>query len=169
MIILNILFAIAWMALNNAYTPVDFVAGLLFGFLVIIVSRRVLTREPLSLQSWFTFSARRNYPLLVWRWAAFIVFGFWSIVKANIVMARIVLSPQLRLQPGIIAIPLDITSEIGITILSNLITLTPGTVALDVSSDRKTLYLHAMDARDPDALRRETKQEFERRVMELLP
>jgi multicomponent Na+:H+ antiporter subunit E len=68
-----------------------------------------------------------------------------------------------------VAIPLDLQSDEGITTLANLITLTPGTVTLDVSSDRKTLYIHAFDASDPEGLVRDTKERFERRVRELLP
>ena len=54
------------------------------------------------------------------------------------------------------------------TFLANSITLTPGTLGLDVSEDRKTLYVHSMWVDDPDEVRREIKQGFERRVLELM-
>ena len=62
--------------------------------------------------------------------------------------------------------PLDLKSDAGITVLANLITLTPGTLSLDVSPDRKTLFVHALHVEDPDAFRREVKEGFERRVKE---
>ena len=71
------------------------------------------------------------------------------------------------LSPGIVAVPLDLTSDAGITVLANLITLTPGTLSLDVSPDRRTLWVHALDVADPDAFRREVKEGFERRVKEV--
>ncbi len=60
------------------------------------------------------------------------------------------------------------TSDVEITLLANLVTLTPGTLSLDVSEDRSTLFVHAMFVDDPDVLRREIKHGFERRVLELL-
>jgi multicomponent Na+:H+ antiporter subunit E len=106
---------------------------------------------------------------MTWKWLGFFGFGFGEIVKSNIAVARAVLSPELKLDPGIVAIPLDLRSDEGITTLANLITLTPGTVTLDVSSDRKTIYIHAFSVGDVEALRRDTKALFERRVLELLP
>ena len=64
--------------------------------------------------------------------------------------------------------PLDVKSDAGILLVANLIALTPGTLSLDLSRDRRTLYVHAMFIDDPDALRRELKQGMERRVIEVV-
>ena len=69
------------------------------------------------------------------------------------------------LRPGIISIPLDVQTDEEIMLLVNLIMLTPGTLALDVSSDRRELFLHVMSADDPDAVRAQIKNGFERRVL----
>lgn len=168
MLSLNILLALAWVVINNSYTPADLIVGLIFGFLVLRVSWRALSDEPFSARRYFRFYSRR--PLtMTWRWVRFLAFGFVEIVKSNIAVTKAVLSPKMNLRPGIVAIPLDLKSDEGITTLANLITLTPGTVTLDVSSDRKTLYIHAFEVGDPEALRRETKASFERRVKELWP
>jgi multicomponent Na+:H+ antiporter subunit E len=90
-----------------------------------------------------------------------------ELLRANIRVARDVLRPLRHLRPGIVAVPIELDSDIQITILSTLITLTPGTLTLDVSTDRKTIYIHAMDAHDPDKLRAQLKGGFERRVKEL--
>jgi multicomponent Na+:H+ antiporter subunit E len=79
-----------------------------------------------------------------------------------------VVTPTAYMRPAVIGIPLDVESDAEIATLAILITLTPGTLALDVSSDRKTLYVHAMYVTDPEAIRREIKRGFERRVLELL-
>jgi multicomponent Na+:H+ antiporter subunit E len=71
------------------------------------------------------------------------------------------------MRAAIIAIPLDAESDLEITVLANLITLTPGTLSLDVSQDRKILYIHAMHVRDVDKFRHDIKARFERRVMEV--
>jgi multicomponent Na+:H+ antiporter subunit E len=72
------------------------------------------------------------------------------------------------MRPGIIAIPLDARTDLEITLLANLITLTPGTLSLDVSADRRVLYIHVMyiDNDDIEAVRRNIKDGFERRVLE---
>lgn len=168
MIWLNLLLALTWVVLNGAYGPADWAVGLLFGFLVLRISWRAFTDEPFRYRRYFRF--RTSNPLLTtWRWLRFLAFGFGEIIKSNLEIARAVLAPRLKLDPGIVAIPIDVKSDAGITTLANLITLTPGTVTLDVSSDRKTLYIHAFSVGDAEALRRDTKAAFERRVQELLP
>ena len=67
-----------------------------------------------------------------------------------------------------VGVPLDATTDAEIALLANLVTLTPGTLSLDVSADRRVLYVHGMFVDDPDELRRAVKQGFERRVLELL-
>ena len=74
----------------------------------------------------------------------------------------------LQMKPGILAIPLDVTRDSEILLLAMLINLTPGSVALDVSDDRKVMYVHVMYIDSPDAARSEIKDGFERRVRQLL-
>ena len=90
-----------------------------------------------------------------------------EILLSNAAVARSLLSPVSSLSPGIVAVPLDLKSDAGITVLANLVTLTPGTLSLDVSPDRTTLYVHALHVEDPEAFRREVKEGFERRVKEV--
>ncbi|MBW2487296.1 MAG: Na+/H+ antiporter subunit E, partial [Deltaproteobacteria bacterium] len=75
--------------------------------------------------------------------------------------------PGFQMRAAIVAIPLDAESDLEITVLANLITLTPGTLSLDVSPDRKTLYVHAMHVDDVEEFRQDIKQRMERRVMEV--
>jgi multicomponent Na+:H+ antiporter subunit E len=72
------------------------------------------------------------------------------------------------MRPAIIAIPLDARTDLEITLLSNLIALTPGSLGLDVSDDRSVLYVHGMFVDDPDAFCRDIKDHLERRLLELL-
>jgi len=79
-----------------------------------------------------------------------------------------VIKPLPLMRPGVIGVPLDAETDLEITLLANLISLTPGTLSLDVSPDRKTLYIHAMYVINPDDLRKEIKEGLERRLLELL-
>lgn len=97
----------------------------------------------------------------------FIIFFLYELVLANLRLAKDSLRPTRELRPGIIAVPLELQTAWQIIVLSNLITLTPGTLSLDVSPDGKTLYVHAMDASDIESVRSGIKTGLERRVKEL--
>jgi multicomponent Na+:H+ antiporter subunit E len=79
------------------------------------------------------------------------------------------LRPRLDIRPAILALPLDLRSDVGITLLADLITLTPGTTALHVSEDRRTLYLHCINAASPEAVVSGLKTGFEAAVRRVLP
>jgi multicomponent Na+:H+ antiporter subunit E len=97
----------------------------------------------------------------------FVVIFLWEVVMANITIVQTVLSPKLDVTPAIIALPLDIETEAEITLLANMITLTPGTLSLDVSDDRSVLYVHAVDVKDPEKVKQDIKQVFEKLVHEV--
>ena len=98
----------------------------------------------------------------------FLPWFLWQMVVSNLRVAYDVITPWHTSKPGVVAVPLDAETDLEITLLANLITLTPGTLTLDVSEDRKTLYLHAMFITDPEDVRREIKDGLERRLLELL-
>jgi multicomponent Na+:H+ antiporter subunit E len=98
----------------------------------------------------------------------FIPLFFWEVLKSNLRVAWDVVTPNRWRQPGIVAIPLDATTDVEITVLANLITLTPGTLCVDISEDRLTLYVHSMFVDEPERVRREIKWRFERWVLALL-
>ncbi len=76
--------------------------------------------------------------------------------------------PKPRLRPAIIAYPLTVTTDAQITLLANMITLTPGTLSVDVSRDRKTLFIHAIDIADREALIGRIAAGFETKVLRVL-
>ena len=98
----------------------------------------------------------------------FIGYYLWELVKSNAIIAYDVLTPTHHMKPGVIGIPIEAKTDLEITALANLITMTPGTLSLDISPDRKTLYVHAMYIHDPEELRRDIKENFEPRVLALL-
>ncbi len=89
----------------------------------------------------------------------------WEIFHSNFTVAFDILTPAHRMRPGIVAVPLDAKTDFEITLLANLITMTPGTLSLDLSDDRSTLYVHAMYITDPEEIRQSIKQDLERRVL----
>lgn len=97
---------------------------------------------------------------------AIVLAAFFSreLLIANLRVALDVLRPIDHLRPAVVAIPLDITSDAEILLLSMLINITPGSVTVDLSEDRRTLYVHVMHVETAEQSRREIKTGFERRV-----
>jgi multicomponent Na+:H+ antiporter subunit E len=103
----------------------------------------------------------------VWLVVELTLYFLWELFRANLRVARDVVTPKHYKRPGVVAVPLDVRTSSEITLLACLITLTPGTLSLDVSRDRSVLYIHEMFITDPDDVRRSVKEGFERRVLEV--
>ena len=152
--LLNILLAMAWTALTGQFTPINLLIGFLLGYVALWLTQRT--------------EARSSYFSKVRQVICFAFFFLWEVIKANLRVAYEVLTPGQGMTPGVIAIPLDAKTDAEIASLANLITLTPGTLSLDVSSDRRVLYIHAMYIRDADQFRSQIKEGLERRLLEVL-
>ncbi|MFH1996449.1 MAG: Na+/H+ antiporter subunit E [Candidatus Omnitrophota bacterium] len=74
----------------------------------------------------------------------------WECFKANIDVAYRVMHPDLPINPGIVKVKTSLTSEIGLTFLANSITLTPGTLSVDVDQAGGFLYVHWIDVKEKD-------------------
>jgi multicomponent Na+:H+ antiporter subunit E len=152
--LINLLMAFIWVTLTGVFTSGQFLVGFILGFFILWLGTRGGERS-----SYFK-KARQV--------AGFSLFFLWELVKSNLRLAHDVVTPRFRMKPGVVAVPLDVETDEEITLLANLISLTPGSLSLDVSDDRKVLYVHAMFVEDPKAFRREIKEGLERRVMEVL-
>jgi multicomponent Na+:H+ antiporter subunit E len=154
MLLINILLALAWGALTGNFSPVNLLFGFGLGYFLLWLGQRRL--EP------------SNYFVKARRVIGFAFYFLWQLILANLRVTYGVLAPNHRLRPAVLAIPLDVRTDAEITLLANLLTLTPGSLSLDVSEDRKVLYLHVMHMTDEEQTRREIKEGFEPRVREIL-
>ncbi|GAB5461968.1 MULTISPECIES: Na+/H+ antiporter subunit E [Hoeflea] len=152
LLLVNVLLALVWTAVSGSFSFLNFA----FGFVLAIFALSLI-REQVGSVGYFS-RARRVLSL-------FLLFIYELVLSAWRV-ATTVLSPRMDIKPGIIAYPLKVDRDFEITILANLITLTPGTLSIDVSDDRRILYVHAMDASDPEATKRDIAEGFERKIME---
>ncbi|RPJ19758.1 MAG: Na+/H+ antiporter subunit E [Planctomycetaceae bacterium] len=154
MLFINLLLALVWTFLTGAATPNTLLEGFAVGYLVLWLA------SPLYGTSTYFRKFRQA--------VSFFVFFLQELIIATLRVAYVVVKPRISIRPGIVAVPLDVRTNAEITLLANLITLTPGTLTLDISDDRRVMYVHVMDVDDVDAFRQEIKQGFERRVGELL-
>jgi multicomponent Na+:H+ antiporter subunit E len=153
-LLLNVLLALTWASASGDFTLGNLGLGFALSFAVLAFAQPVLGRSPYFAKA----------PRLL-RLAGFFV---WELVAASLRVAHDVVTPTHYSRPGVIAVPLEARTDFEITALANLISLTPGTLSLDVSADRRVLYIHAMFVDDPDAVRRQIKDGFERRLLEVL-
>lgn len=104
----------------------------------------------------------------IFKGIGFIGFYLKEILISNIRVAYDALTPTHQMKPGIIAVPLDATTDTEILAFSNLMSMTPGTMSFAISEDKTQLYVHAMYVDDPEALQQEIKNEFEQRIIGVL-
>ncbi|MBI3997530.1 MAG: Na+/H+ antiporter subunit E [Armatimonadetes bacterium] len=148
----NLLLALTWTAVTGRFTLSNLALGFALGYLALRFSGLV---------------GRAAYGSRIRRVIEFLLFYFWELLLANLRVAYDVLTPRHHMRPGILAIPLDARTDGEIAILANLITLTPGTLSLDVSDDRQVLYIHATYVDEVEAFRQRLKEKLERRVLEV--
>ena len=97
----------------------------------------------------------------------FSFFYIGEVIIANMRIAYEIITPGQNMKPGVLAIPLDLQTDMEILTINNLITMTPGTLSLDVSTDKKVIYIHAMYIDDADEIRRQIKAGLEKKIMEV--
>lgn len=150
----NIFLAVVWAFAWGDFTLGNLLVGLVLGYAVLWLGADIF--------------GSASYCHRVPRLIALVLFFVSKVLQANLRVAYDVMTPKHRMRAGIIALPLDAKTDGEITLLAAMITLTPGTLALGVSADRKTLYVHSMYIDDPEEEKRALKGGFERRLLEVL-
>lgn len=151
--LINILLAIAWMLLTGDLEFVNFIEGLFIGYIILFISRGALQSN--------------KYFKRIPKFIAFVFYFIYELVKANLIVTYDIVTPKDKMRPGIIALPLDAKTDFEITLLANLITLTPGTLSLDTSDDKKLLFVHSMYIDDIEKFKAEIKNGLEKKLLEL--
>lgn len=151
--LLTLVLALVWMLLTNELSVATLIPGLLLGWIIPLFTlhfwpERVVIRRPLTL-------------------LRFIIVVLTDILIANFIVAGLILRGPRPLRPAFVRLPLALHSELAISLLSNTICLTPGTVSAELSADRRYLLIHALNTDDPEALLRTIKQRYEAPLKEV--
>ncbi|MBV0934538.1 Na+/H+ antiporter subunit E [Marinobacterium weihaiense] len=149
----SLLLLVVWLLLNNTVSPGHLVLGTVLALIIPLLCAPLQTTQP-----------RVVRPLLALRYTLKVLV---DIVVANIEVAILVLGPMRRLQPGFVAVPLEITADLPVTLLASTVSLTPGTVSAEVSEDRQWLYVHALNLTDEQALIDTIKTRYEAPLKEI--
>lgn len=152
-VVLNTVIAIMWAVLWNSYTGVDFLLGYIVGIIILFVLRRFLH---------FDFYMRRVF-------AAFKLIALFikELIISNIDVVKVLLSPKFDIEPGIIEVPTQLKSDWELTLLASLISLTPGTLSMDFSEDKKSIFVHSIHVPNKEQMIREIHDTFEKAIMEV--
>lgn len=150
----NLLLALMWVILTGDFNTMNLLLGFFIGYLVLGVMQRQVP-------------VLRGYTRRLPKLFGFMMYFIKELVQANLIVAMDIVTPNWKMKPGVIAMELEANTEVEITLLANLIALTPGTLTLDVSDDKRVMYIHAMFLDDEEELRRSLKK-MERRVLKIL-
>ncbi|MFZ4863602.1 Na+/H+ antiporter subunit E [Sphingobacterium sp. Mn56C] len=152
--LMNLLLSFIWVALTGSMYYTNFLFGFMLGFAILWIMNR--TDED------------RRYFYKVPQIISLVFYFVYEMLRANIQVAYDVMTPKYFMRPGIVKYPMNAKTEMEINLLSTMISLTPGTLILDISEDRKTMYIHVMYLNDPEKFVRDTKKGLERRLLEAL-
>jgi len=152
-ILLNFFIALVWMLISSSLNAATFVIGYIIGFVLIFMMRR--------------FFNNRIYTVRLWAAFKLMLLFFRELTLSNISVLLLVIKPKLNIKPMIFSMPTELEHDWEITLLSSLITLTPGTIVINVSDDQNTLYIHALHVDDVDEAIDSIKNSFEKAIKEV--
>lgn len=154
-IFLVVVLSLIWAAVTGTFTMMSLLLGAAIGVVAALLIRDQVDRPHI---------ARR-----LWRIIGLALLFIYELIISAWRVAVLVASPNMkaRVRPAIIAYPLSVETDREITLLAMMITLTPGTLSIDVAEDRSVLYIHALEMTDREETIRSIKQGFERRIMEV--
>lgn len=150
---LTLVLTLLWLLLSNSLAPGHLLLGLALGWLIPLLTLRL-----------WPDTVHFHHPLTLLR---FIGRVLWDILVANLNVAQLILGKPERLSPAFFEIPLELKSELAISLLANTISLTPGTLSVELSPDHRTLLVHGLDVSDPAATCAEIKTRYEAPLKEV--
>jgi multicomponent K+:H+ antiporter subunit E len=152
--ILSLMLLILWLLLVNAVSPGNVLLGLLLAWLI-----------PLFTARFWEAQVEIHRPLVLARFFGRVLA---DILIANINVAALIVGPSQRIRPGFIVMPLALRGNVGVSLLANTVSLTPGTLSAYLSVDRRHLVIHALEADDPDAIIATIRERYEQPLLEAL-
>ncbi len=146
-----------WIGFTNTFDMQEIIVGVLLTALISFLGIRLFTCCDLSLL----------HPVRLYNIAKFIIVFLIALIKSNFDVARRVLSPSLPINPGIVKFKTKLKTNFSKMVLANSITLTPGTLTIDVVDD--TFYVHWIDTltTNPEESYKEIAEQFEEILLKI--
>jgi multicomponent Na+:H+ antiporter subunit E len=131
---------ICWAGLTDIKSPEEMIAGIFISIIVSLIAGQML----------ITSAKSRNLLKRIFAFFSYLIKFVWELIKANVHVAYIVLHPKMPIKPGIVKIKSNLKNDSALTVLANSITLTPGTLTIDINKSKGELYVHWIDAATTD-------------------
>jgi len=132
---------IIWLIANASLAYHTVVAGLVISALIALLFATF--SRVYSVVSWS--------PFVIYYYLLYLIVFLIELVKANVHVMRLVFSPKINIHPGIVEIKTELKSPMGRLALANSITLTPGTLVVDIKDD--SLFVHCIDIKSIDKVK----------------
>lgn len=152
--LINIFFGFLWMAMSNEYNSEYFAVGFFWGLVIILLFRKILPGKNL-------------YLVYIYRWIKLLLIFIVELIKADIAVFKLMFKPNLDVNPAIFEYPLEVKKNWQITMLANMITLTPGTITVNVGYDNSKLFIHRLDTENIEEEILTIKNSFEKALLEV--
>ncbi len=152
--LINIVFAFVWMLLQGDLHFYKFMEGFVVAYIFLWITRKS--------------AVTTHYFPKIFQVIGFVLYFIKELIVSNLIVAYDIITPGFYMKPAILAIPLDCKTDLEITLFANLITLTPGTWSIDVSTDKSTLYIHAMYVDDIEKFKLDLKNGLERKLLKVM-
>jgi multicomponent K+:H+ antiporter subunit E len=152
--ILTLMLLGLWLLLVNSLAPGQILLGAVLAWSI-----------PLYTARFWTAQIKVRRPRLLLRLAGTILY---DILVANIAVARLIIGPRAHIRPAFIRMPLRLQGNVGVSLLANVITLTPGTLSASLSPDRSELIIHALQGDDPEAIIADIRARYEQPLLDAL-
>ncbi len=151
----NLVLGLAWTAITGSFTAPNFLLGVGVGFVALMITQRV---------PGFPRYSRRS-----WNVVALVLYALLEIFRANLRVSRDILAGE-RMQPALVSVPIRSRTDTEVTLLAALVTLTPGTTAIDLSPDGEHMLVHFTNLPDGgvEEARDSVLSGFERRILQVL-
>ena len=150
----NLVLALLWASMFGSVDPPTLFTGFVLGFLLLACVD--VERFPSA------------YAVRVWNVARLVVRVAWEVLVSNVKVSQDIITPRLIARPAIYSYEMEARTDAEITLLTLIVSFTPGTLALELSEDRRILYVHVMFATDRESFRRQLHERVERPILRAL-
>lgn len=156
--LMNLMLTFVWVGLTGSFIFSNFVFGFVLSYFILMLMSGGLSNSPKAAKYF------DRIPKII----SFFFFFMKELFRANFEIAYDMITPKYFMKPAIVRFPLTAESDFEINLLSNIISLTPGTLILDVSDDKKVLYIHVMYVEDKALFIKQLQEGFERKLLAIL-
>lgn len=152
-LILNIILACLWMFLESSFSFATFIIGFIIGIFLLLFMRR--------------FLGSRFYIFRLFALVKLVFLFLHDLIVSTIHVSRIVLKKDMNIRPGIFRYDTTLETDWEVTMLALLITLTPGTLSIDISDDYKAIYVHSLHVPNIEEEIATIRKSYEGAIMEV--